>query len=107
VFCRLFIFASLNNLVMVHISRICICVCVNMTHFYCCLGFFGVLCSCSTHIEEYRKNHGIRKARKGKFLDSLKKYHIFLASKQQTQMNEFNIDQGNLIFEVIHKTLTK
>jgi hypothetical protein len=48
----------------------------------------------------------IKKARKRKFLDSLEKYHIFLPSKQQTHMNEFNIDQGNPIFEVIHKTLT-
>jgi hypothetical protein len=51
------------------------------------------------HTREYRKYHGSnKKARKGKFLDSLEKYHIFLASKQRTHMNEFNIDQGNSIF---------
>jgi hypothetical protein len=31
----------------------------------------------------------IRKARKGKFLNSLEKYYIFLASKQEIYMNEF------------------
>jgi hypothetical protein len=49
----------------------------------------------------------IKQARKGKFLDSLVKYHIFPASKQQTHMNELNTDQGNPIFEATHKTLTK
>jgi hypothetical protein len=30
----------------------------------------------------------IRKARKGKFMNNLEKYHIFLANKQEIHMNE-------------------
>jgi hypothetical protein len=37
----------------------------------------------------------IRKARKGTFLNSLEKYYIFLASKQEIHMNEFNVDRSN------------
>jgi hypothetical protein len=48
-----------------------------------------------------------KKARMGNSPKSLEKYYIFLASKQQTHMNAFNIDHGNPIFEVILQTLTK
>jgi hypothetical protein len=44
----------------------------------------------------------IKKARKGQFLGSLEKYHIFLASKQLTHMNEFNMDEGDPVFKVKH-----
>jgi hypothetical protein len=35
----------------------------------------------------------LRKARKSEFMNSLKKYHILLANKQEIHMNEFNIDK--------------
>jgi hypothetical protein len=44
----------------------------------------------------------LRKAKKGKFLDSLEKYHIFLASKQDIYMNEFGIEQNNPIYKTIY-----
>jgi hypothetical protein len=37
----------------------------------------------------------IRKTRKGKFMNSLEKHHIFLANKQEIHMNEFHIDIDN------------
>jgi hypothetical protein len=48
-----------------------------------------------------------RKARKGKFLNSLEKYYIFLASKQEIRVNEFNVDHSNPIYETIHQKLKK
>jgi hypothetical protein len=60
----------------------------------------------SRHILETGHTYGnientmeIKKAWKRKFLDSPNKYHIFLASKQQTHMHEFDTDQGDPIFE--------
>jgi hypothetical protein len=47
----------------------------------------------------------IRKAKKGKFLNSLEKYHIFLASKQEIQMNEFGFDHNNPIYETVYQQL--
>jgi hypothetical protein len=45
----------------------------------------------------------LRKAKKGKFLNSLEKYYIFLASKQEIHMNEFGVDQNNLIYETVYQ----
>jgi hypothetical protein len=47
----------------------------------------------------------LRKAKTGKFLNSLEKYHIFLASKQNIHMNEFGIEQNNLIYETTYQQL--
>jgi hypothetical protein len=47
----------------------------------------------------------IRKARKGEFLKSLEKYYIFVASKQEIHMNEFNVDYSNPIYEMMHQKL--
>jgi hypothetical protein len=49
----------------------------------------------------------IRKAKKGKFLKSLEKYYIFLASKQEIHKNEFNVDHSNSIFETMYQKLKK
>jgi hypothetical protein len=46
----------------------------------------------------------VRKGRKGKYLNSLEEYHIFLISKQGIHMSEFNID-NNPILELITKSL--
>jgi hypothetical protein len=45
----------------------------------------------------------IRKAKKGKFLNSLEKCHIFLASKQDICMNEFGTEHSNPIYETIYQ----
>jgi hypothetical protein len=47
----------------------------------------------------------LRKAKKGKFLNSLEKYHTFLASKQETHMNEFGVDHNNPIYETMYEQL--
>jgi hypothetical protein len=47
----------------------------------------------------------LRKAKNGKFLNSLEKYHIFLASKQDIHMNEFGIEQNKPIYETIYQQL--
>jgi hypothetical protein len=49
----------------------------------------------------------IRKARKEKFLNSLEKYYIFLASKQKIHMNEFNVNHSNPIYETMYQKLKK
>jgi hypothetical protein len=49
----------------------------------------------------------IRKATKEKFLNSLEKYCMFLASKQEIHMNEFNIDHSNPIYETMCQKLKK
>jgi hypothetical protein len=49
----------------------------------------------------------IRKARKGKFMSSLQKYHIFLANKQEIHMNDFTIDNNNPIFDTLYRKLEK
>jgi hypothetical protein len=49
----------------------------------------------------------IRKAKKGKFLNSFEKYYIFLASKQEIHMNEFNVDHSNPIYETMYQKLKK
>jgi hypothetical protein len=48
-----------------------------------------------------------RKAREGKFLNSLEKYCMFLASKQEIHMNEFNVDHSNPIYETMYQKLKK
>jgi hypothetical protein len=45
----------------------------------------------------------IRKARKGKFLNSLEKYYIFLDSKQEIHMNEFNVDHSDTVYETMYQ----
>jgi hypothetical protein len=40
--------------------------------------------------------------RKGKHLNNLKKYNIFLISKQNSQMNDTNTDYNNLIFKTLY-----
>jgi hypothetical protein len=47
----------------------------------------------------------IRKARKEQFLNSLGKYYIFLASKQEIHMNEFNVDHSNPIYKTMYQKL--
>jgi hypothetical protein len=47
----------------------------------------------------------LRKAKKKKILNRLEEYHIFLASKQDTYMNEFGIEQNNPIYETIYQQL--
>jgi hypothetical protein len=49
----------------------------------------------------------IRYARKGKFLTSLEKCYIFLASKQEIHMNEFNVNYNNPILETMYQKLQK
>jgi hypothetical protein len=49
----------------------------------------------------------IRKARKRRFLNSLEKYYIFLASKQDIRMNEFRIDHNNPIYETVFQQLKR
>jgi hypothetical protein len=46
-----------------------------------------------------------RKARKGNFLNSLEKYNILLASKQEMHMNEFGADHNNPIYETVYQQL--
>jgi DNA mismatch repair ATPase MutL len=55
---------------------------------------------------EYNDNNKESK-KKGKFLNSLKKYYIFLASKQEIHMNEFNVDHSNPIYETMYQKLKK
>jgi hypothetical protein len=49
----------------------------------------------------------IRKARKGKFLNSLERYYIVLASKQEIHMNEFNFNHSNPVYETMYQKLLK
>jgi hypothetical protein len=49
----------------------------------------------------------IRKARKVQFLNSLEKYYIFLSSKEEIRMNEFNADHSNPIYETMYQKLKK
>jgi hypothetical protein len=49
----------------------------------------------------------IRKASKGTFLNSLENYYIFLPSKQEIHMNEFNVDHSNSIYETMYQRLEK
>jgi predicted transcriptional regulator len=49
----------------------------------------------------------IRKARKEKFLNSLEKYYVFLASKQEIYMNEFDVDHNDPIYETMYQKLKK
>jgi hypothetical protein len=65
----------------------------------------------SRHILDFGHTHGniektltiLRKAKKGKFLNSLEKYYIFLTSKADIHMNEFGIEQNNSIYETIYQ----
>jgi hypothetical protein len=45
----------------------------------------------------------LRKAKKGKFLNSVEKYYIFLTSKANVHMNEFGIEQNYPIYETIYQ----
>jgi hypothetical protein len=47
----------------------------------------------------------LRKANKGKFLNSLEKYYIFLTSKTNTHMNKFGFVLNNPIYETIYQQL--
>jgi hypothetical protein len=48
----------------------------------------------------------LRKAKKkGKFLNSLEKYYMFLASKQEIHMNDFGVDHNNPIYETVYQQL--
>jgi hypothetical protein len=40
--------------------------------------------------------------KKGKLLNSFEKYYIFLISKKQIQMNKFNIDYNNAVFQTVY-----
>jgi hypothetical protein len=48
-----------------------------------------------------------RKARKGKFLNSPEKYYIFLTSKEEIHMNEFNVNYSDPIHKTIYQKLKK
>jgi hypothetical protein len=41
------------------------------------------------------------------FLNSLEKHHIFLASKQEIHINDFNINHSIPIFEMTYQKHTK
>jgi hypothetical protein len=43
----------------------------------------------------------LRKAKKGKFLNSIEKYYVFQTSEANMHMNEFGIEQNNPIYETI------
>jgi hypothetical protein len=45
--------------------------------------------------------------RKGKYLNTLKKYHIYKVSRNNLHMNDTSIDAHNPIFEELHKIYTK
>jgi hypothetical protein len=45
--------------------------------------------------------------RKGKYLNSLEKYHIYKVSRENLHMNDTSIDAHNPIFEELHKIYTK
>jgi hypothetical protein len=47
----------------------------------------------------------LRKAKKWEFLNSLEKYYIFLACKQEIHMNEFVVDHNNPIYEKAYQQL--
>jgi hypothetical protein len=49
----------------------------------------------------------IRKAKKGKFLNSLEKYCIFLISREQIQMNKYNVAYNNTVFETIYQNFSE
>lgn len=49
----------------------------------------------------------IGKHKKGKYLKSLKQYHILIITKQGTHLNEFSFDNNNHIFELIYQNLKK
>jgi hypothetical protein len=45
--------------------------------------------------------------RKGKYLNTLEKYHIYKASKDNLNMNDTHIDTHNPIFETLHEIYTR
>jgi hypothetical protein len=69
----------------------------------------------SRHIFDTGHTHGsientitiLRKAKKGKFLNTLEKYHIFFASKHEIHMDEFGVDHNNPIYETVYQQLKR
>jgi hypothetical protein len=67
----------------------------------------------SRHILDFGHTNGniektltvLRKANKGKFLNNLEKYYIFLTSKTNTHMNEFGTELNNPIYKIIYQQL--
>jgi hypothetical protein len=47
----------------------------------------------------------IRKSEKGKFLDTLEKYYIFPASKEEVHMNKFGVNHNNPTYETEYQQL--
>jgi hypothetical protein len=45
--------------------------------------------------------------RKGKYLNTLEKYHIYKVSKDNLNMNDTHIDKHNPIFETLHEIYTR
>ena len=68
----------------------------------------------SSHILNTRHTYGtitdtmesITVGRKGKYLNTLEKYHIYKTSKENLHMNNTDIDTHNPIFEVLYKNYT-
>lgn len=54
-----------------------------------------------TDTQDIRRTHT-----KGKYLNTLEKYHIDNISKNNLQMNDINIDTHNQIFRALHKMNT-
>jgi hypothetical protein len=51
---------------------------------------------------QYIKHHGNCK-RKGKYLNSIEKYHIFATCKRSLHMNDMNIDYSSSVSEIIYQ----
>jgi hypothetical protein len=49
----------------------------------------------------------IKTGRKGRYLNTLEKYHIYEIGKDNLQMNDTNIDIHNPIFKTLHRIYTK
>jgi hypothetical protein len=45
--------------------------------------------------------------RKGRYLNTLEKYHIYEICKDNVHMNDTNIDIHNPIFQTLHRIYTK
>jgi hypothetical protein len=45
--------------------------------------------------------------RKGRYLNTLERYHIYEISKDNLHMNDTNVDIHNPIFKAIHRNYTK
>jgi hypothetical protein len=47
----------------------------------------------------------VRKAKKGRLLNSLERYHTFRISKDQIHMNDINVEQNNPVFKIIYQNI--